>query len=208
VDLQVIQLRQVLSITRMVEVPGPPHLLYVYGPPTDQVTDVEVNGRRGYSFTTQGDAVVVTLPNLMVVRTIAVLGRIMGGVKEAAVVHGFPPHPGLLSGMQLLVQMFIKELLTTPGSDVFSPGSGGGARKIVGSKVISNADLTTSIALALQRTAAAIQKKQAGNLTIPRPERLLSATLIRAQVSPGDESVTVDVELRNQAGVVVRVGLG
>lgn len=208
-DFQVVQLRQVLPIARMVEVPGPPHTLVISGPASDQVTDVEVNGARGYPFQPLGDtSIEVTLPDLCTVRSLAVLGRTMGNLLEAALVLAYPTRPTTLSGMQLLVQMWVKEFLTTPGSDVFDREAGGGAGKIAGSANIVDVNITSNITIAVQRTNQSIIKRQSGNNTIPRSERLLSAEILQVSSSAADQTIKLDVEIKNQSGAIVRVGLG
>lgn len=207
-DLRVTYFREVLPVSKMIEDPGPPHLLFLSGPQTERVVDVEVNGVRGFPFTVSGDRTLcVELPSLFTVRSVAALGRDMGSLTEALIHVGFTDSILDVDGLQLLVQNYLKCFLTSPGSDVFSKKWGGGGNKLVGMVYGKEGDITTAAAEAVRRTTQSIMSRQMSNLTLPRSERLASAKMVTSRLSLDDQTFLLDIEIRNQEGRTVRAGL-
>ena len=207
-DLRVTYLREVLPVTKMVDVPGPPHQLFLLGPEVSRVVDVEINGVRGYKFTVSGPrAIVVDLPPLFTFRTVAVLGREMGKLLDAVIHIGFTTTDTEVEGLSKLVQDYVKCFFSTPGVDVFSKSWGGGGNQLVNAAYAKDGDIATACTAVVQRTNKLIFQRQLGNLSIPRSERLEKADIVRSQRSLDGQEWQLDIEIMNAEGRRVRAGI-
>lgn len=109
-------------------------------------------------------------------------------------------------GILRLVQLFLKILLTSQGSDIFARKIGASALRNLGDtfsaaesgRVVS--DLVLSVANA-QRQLIAIQAR---DTSIPADERLLAAKVTRAAYDRNESALVATIELTSQTG---RVGL-
>lgn len=101
-------------------------------------------------------------------------------------------------GILRLLQTFIRILLRTPGSNVFSPRSGGGLLSRIGDNIsgYSAADAVVSV----DSTRTYIVGVQTSNPNIPPNERLLSAEVINVELNRQEGSLNVTVSLTNHAG--------
>lgn len=105
-----------------------------------------------------------------------------------------------VQGIDKLVQQFTLTMLTTPGSDIFEPNSGGGARAIIGRSVNGSDSPAALLSLAVNRTKQQILRSQAQNSRIPPSERLLSATLSSVEFDAQNTAIRGVVDLRSVAG--------
>lgn len=103
-----------------------------------------------------------------------------------------------VSGIQRLLQVFLRQLLRSPRSNIFHPRSGGGLRRRVGTLFDSSvsADIALSVSSARQYIIAA----QSGDRTIPPSERLLSAEIVGLRPMPEASAVFVTISLRAHDG--------
>ena len=121
---------------------------------------------------------------------------------ESVIKFQIGPMASKVSGILLLMQRFLKMLLTTPGRDIFAPRIGGNALKNVGhtfgkdqgGSIVSDIIVSTATA---QRQLMAIQARDP---TIPRDERLLSATVDSATYNRDELALVVGITLVSQAG--------
>jgi hypothetical protein len=104
-----------------------------------------------------------------------------------------------VEGIQKLVQLVIKVLLTTPGRDIFDPGVGGGFLRQVGRNLSRNnvPGLMTDLTVGISQTQTQIISLQSQDTAIPQDERLLSLNLIDALFD--EASVSIFVALRVQS---------
>lgn len=107
-----------------------------------------------------------------------------------------------VSGLLRLVQLFLKILFTTPGTDIFAPNTGGAGLTFLGKNFSSSAtaDMVRSFVLAVDRTAKQIVAIQSRNPSIPQQERLLAAKVLSAKLHQNETALVVSVELTSQAG--------
>jgi hypothetical protein len=105
-----------------------------------------------------------------------------------------------VQGIDKLVQQFTLAMLTTPGSDIFEPYSGGGARAIIGRSANGNDSPAALLSLAVDRTKQQVFRSQAKNSHIPPSERLLSATLSSVEFDAENTAIRGVVDLRSVAG--------
>lgn len=114
-----------------------------------------------------------------------------------------------VQGMGRLVQLFLKVLFTTPGTDVFNPTVGGGALKNIG-KTFSRAaanGLVGDFVIAVDTTTKQITAMQARKVRLPREERLLSAQVRSARFDVSQTALVVSVLLTSQAGSVASANI-
>lgn len=114
-----------------------------------------------------------------------------------------------LSGMDRLIQSWIMLFLTTPGSDVFSPSSGGGARAIIGAPTDSkNKSASEGLTVAIQRTEAELLRLQAGKKYVPPQEKLLSSSLETITYDDATGTISARVRLKNLVSESASISLG
>ena len=108
------------------------------------------------------------------------------------------------TGMIRLVQLFLKVLLTTPGTDIFDKRSGGGAMKNLG-KTFSKSNsggIVSDFVISVDNTAKQITTMQARQPRLPRDERLLSAKVTQSYFDTAQTALIATVSLTSQAGAV------
>lgn len=117
--------------------------------------------------------------------------------------------PGVVSGILRLLQLFVKLMFSNPGTDIFSPNTGGGALRHVGVTFGSEEgqNIKADFTIAVDRTARHIISTQSRNGSIPRDERLLRATMLGATFSRSTGSLFVQVEVVAQTGNTARANL-
>lgn len=110
--------------------------------------------------------------------------------------------PGKVKGILRLLQLFIKVLLTSPGSDIFNPTAGGGVLSQVGSTFGKDAstNMMTDFVIAVTRAQRQIIAMQSREQRSPRSERLLSASVIGSQFDKLQGAFYVRIQIVNQAG--------
>lgn len=110
--------------------------------------------------------------------------------------------PSKVSGILRLVQVFLKILFTTPGTDIFSPRVGGNALKDIGLTFGKGqgGSIVSDFVIAVGNTQRQIQAIQARDPSIPRDERLLASTVTQAGYNRAEAALIVSVELTSQAG--------
>lgn len=110
--------------------------------------------------------------------------------------------PSKTRGVLRLMQLFLKQLLTTPGTDIFAPKLGGGALRKLGQSVSveEGADIVSGFIISVDNTARQIIQIQGRNQSIPPDERLLSAKVISAGFNKNETALVASVGLLSQAG--------
>jgi hypothetical protein len=110
-----------------------------------------------------------------------------------------------VEGMQKLVQRYVKYLLQTPGTNVFTPG-GGGLNAMIGTNTTSEGkNINTRIIDAINSTNTLMFDEQANQL-LPLSEKFLNASITSVTASEPDE-IILSIKLLNQAGEVSNINL-
>jgi hypothetical protein len=106
------------------------------------------------------------------------------------------------SGIARAVQLFLKVLLTEPGSDIFSPTLGGGALRGLGRTFSKEAagGIVGDFVIAVDNTVKQVVTMQSRKPRLPRDERLLSAQVTSARFDASQTALVVSVLLLTQAG--------
>jgi len=143
------------------------------------------------------------------VQTVSVLSRSLTITRKSLLKFRIGDTPGRVSGLTRLIQLFVKVLLTNPGSDIFNKNFGGGALKNVGSTfgVDEGTSIKADFTIAVDSTVRQIISIQSRNASIPRDERLLTARVVGVTFNRASSSLFVNIEVLSQDGNAVRFNL-
>jgi hypothetical protein len=207
VDFQVVFPQQAIQLNSVRILPGAnPPMLDIIGLDFRSVSEVNINDIESplvvvLSKTRLLAQVPLNL-SLSLLSSVAVISRDLTISPKSLIAFQIGPQASKVSGILRLVQVFLKVLLTTAGSDIFAPRIGASALKNIGQTFGSDqgnvvvSDMIVAVSTA-QRQILAIQSRDP---TIPRDERLLSAVVSNASYNTAEGALVVGVELTSQAG--------
>jgi hypothetical protein len=117
----------------------------------------------------------------------------------------------LVSGIQKLVQLFVKWILQSPGSDVFNPERGGGLQEVVG-QITSSKNMGPVLGVIIRAVSVTTTQIRAAQINVrglPLDERLLSAEVVDLKVYDQQAEARAQVKLQSVAGpeAVAEIGL-
>lgn len=143
------------------------------------------------------------------VRSVQVLSRTFTVTAKSLLRFRIGDTPGRTQGINRLVQLFVKLLLSNPGSDRFNRNLGGGALRNVGRtfNAVEGETVKADFTIAVDRTARQIISLQSRNGSLPADERLLTASLIGATFSRSSAALYMSVELVAQSGRPAQLNL-
>lgn len=215
VDLLTISPQQVINLSRVQVVPGPPRSVHVVGEDFRSVDEVLINQ------VPSPDVVVVDKTHLIAqvpdtallarVNDVVVLSKRLVLSDRSQLRIRIGRTPGRATGILKLMQLFLKILFTTPGRDIFAPNIGGGALKNVGATFGPNEgdNIVNDFVIAVDTTSRQIIAIQGRDSSLPRDERLLGAKVTKATFNQAIGGIDVSVQITSQAGreAVANVGL-
>lgn len=136
------------------------------------------------------------------VNTVSVLSRNLTITPRSFIRFRIPDQPGRVRGILRLIQLYLKLLFTTPGTDIFSPRSGGGALRNVGETFGADegGDIISDFVIAVDQTSRQVVSQQSREPRLPLDERLLSAKVTNAGFNRELGALLVTIELVSQAG--------
>jgi hypothetical protein len=113
------------------------------------------------------------------------------------------------SGINRLVQLFVKTLLTSPGSDIFSHYTGGGALRNLGRTFSKDAagGIVGDFVISVDSTTKQVIAMQSRRPRLPRDERLLSAEVQSARFDTAQTALIVSILLVSQAGTAATANI-
>ena len=207
VDFQVAFPQETVKISQVKPVPGlPVRTLDIYGEDFRSVEDVLMNQVSVPSFVVLGKTrLLAEVPQPLVnltITSIMVLSRKLLISPRSYIRFNIGRTPSKTRGILKLMQLFLKMLLTTPGTDIFAPKAGGGAMVHLGQSVGTNegSDVVAGIIVSVDSTARQIVQIQGRNQSIPPDERLLTAKVLSAGFNKNETAILVGIELTSQAG--------
>ena len=215
IDLQCIAPQEIVQLTQVRVVPGPPRSIAVVGDDFRAVDEVLINQVPSPDFVvlskTQLMAQVPDSALLDRIHTVTVLSKKLTLSDRSQLRIRIGRTPGRVTGIMRLMQLFLKILFTTPGKDIFSPNLGGGAMKNVGSTFGAGEghDIVHDFVIAVDTTSRQIIAIQGRDSSIPRDERLLGAKVLKATFNRSVGGIDASVQLTSHAGreAVANVGL-
>lgn len=212
-DFRVVQAKASLKVTSVSPIRGfhPPSIL-VLGERFQYAETVLYNGTEAFEFVVSSSTrLIVKIPEAQVGRpltSLAVLSPTPTVDADALISFGIPRLGRVVQGMDKLVQDWMLVFMTTPGSDIFDPTVGGGARAIIGKPAYGGGQSAMAdLALAVDRTREQLVRSQAKHPRIPPDEKLLSASLTDVRFNSDTTTLTAVVDLRSMAGGATSVFL-
>lgn len=202
VDLQVIEIRDVLQVTGVRPEPGlVPRSVRVYGKDLRNVYEVLVNDATSpsvYVITNQ-EMLVQVPPSLgrAPVRTVQAVSHKLTSSDRSKITFRIGDTTHGVSGMERLIQTFLKLLLQSPGSDIFAWKLGGGVLRTVARQTTrGGGSMVADLTVGVERTSRQLMNLQSADLSLPLNERLLFARVIEAKF------------IQSQLALVGRIGIG
>jgi hypothetical protein len=207
VDFQVVFPQQAIQLNSVRIVPGAtPPLLDVVGADFRSVDQVLVNGLESpqvviLSRTRLLAQIPVSL-NVAALSSVSVISRDLTISPKSLISFQIGQTPSKVSGILRLIQVFLKVLFTTAGTDIFAPRVGGSALKNLGHTFgdSQGGTIVSDMIIAVSTTQRQILAIQSRDPTIPRDERLLSAVVSNATYDRAESALIVGVSLTSQAG--------
>jgi hypothetical protein len=135
------------------------------------------------------------------VRYVALISEETVTSNETLLRIGLGVIPGQVEGADRLIQLFVKVLFQTPGTDIYHKDIGGGLLRIRKRGTSGNdvSTISAEIAAAIRKTDKDIKGMQAG-LTLPAEERLVSTEILRIRQDPNTQDINVLIALKTLAG--------
>jgi hypothetical protein len=205
VDLQVIAVQDSLPVLFLDYVPGLAiPTLNLRGRDFRSVREVYINGVLSPSFTVLSDSTMLAqIPNSEVqreIRTVNVLSNRFTATARSLIRFRLTRNSRGVTGIERLVQKFIRTAFTTPGSNIFDVSDGGGLQGLVGAagSKYARTDLTGRFANGIDRTRTQIISKQDDSL--PPDEKLAAADLVGVDFDYAEGRVAGRVKLTSVAG--------
>lgn len=215
VDLQTVLPQDVIPVNRTkLTTLGGLQALDVIGDDFSAVDEVRINDIQSPDYVIIGRTrLIAQLPDSLQgnpdVSSIFVLSRTLTITAKSFLRFRIGDTPGQVQGIMRLLQLFVKLLLSNPGTDIFNRQMGGGALRNVGATFNSGEgqEIKADFVVAVDRVARQIIAMQSRNSSLPRDERLLNATLSGATFSRSTSSLFVSIEVVSQDGKPARVNL-
>jgi hypothetical protein len=216
VDFQVVFPIEAIDLSRVRLILGPPRALDIVGKDFRSVDEVFINNVASPDVVVLGpQRLIAQVPEDQLrgdrILNVLVLSKRLTVTARSVLKFRIGKTPGKVTGLQRLVQLFLKVLLTTPGRDIFNKRLGGAGLKNVGGTYGSDqgADIVNDFIIAVDNTSRQIVAIQGRNPSLPREERLLSAKVVRASYVKEESGLDVTVAITSQAGreALANVGL-
>lgn len=207
IDLMVVIPQESIAVSQVLNVPGlVPRTLHIVGADFRAVEEVLMNEVTSPSFLVLSKTeLIAQVPAPLVSETISsvsVLSRRMTLTASSFLRFRLGQTAGKVRGILRLQQLFLRMLLTTPGSDIFAPSLGGGALAHLGQSVSvgDGSDIVSSLIIAVDNTSKQLIQIQGQNQAIPPDERLLSADIISSGFNKNETALLASIAISSQAG--------
>jgi hypothetical protein len=148
--------------------------------------------------------------NVGSIRSVVVISNRLTRTKRSTIKFIIGDTPSYVSGIERLVQTFLKLLLQTPGTDAFAQNIGGGILGAVAKIGRSGGatSMTADVQLGVDRVRKQLIAIQTNDPALAVSERLLYARLLSAKFSPQEQTLFCRIDIANQASQSTVVGLG
>ena len=206
VDFQVVFPQELVTLSSVRILPGiTPRTLDLTGRDFRSIDEVLVNG------VASPDVVVLSktralaqVPAVFVRQTItsvSVISTSLSVTSRSLLRFRIGHTPSKVSGILRLMQLFLKMLLTTPGTDIFAPSTGGGILSRIGATFGKDEGgaIVSDFIVAVGSTQRQIMAIQSRDPSLSRDERLLSAKVLSGGFNKNEAALVVSVELTSQA---------
>lgn len=214
IDLRVVNAKALLRVFSVAPIRGfLPTSVLVVGEKLDRTTEVQYNGVQAEEFViTSSTRLIVKVPPSQIgraLRDIKALSPVSAAKQDAIISLGITTPPKTISGIDRLVQNWVIIFLTTPGTDIFSPNSGGGGASIVGRPTDrSGKGVAADLSMAIEKTKQELLRLQSSNQAVPPSEKLLSSNLDTVEYDAASTVLSARVLIQNMLGDAAEVSLG
>lgn len=207
VDLQCAFPQEMVKVSQVLPVPGMAiRTLDVFGDDFRSVDEVLMNEMPSPSVVVLSKTrLLAEVPDALKsssITSISVLSRRLTITPRSYIKFRIGPSASKTRGILRLMQLFLKVLFTTPGTDIFAPKSGGGALVHLGQSIDvgQGSDVTSGLVVSVDSTARQIVQIQGRNQAIPPDERLLSAKVLSSGFNKNETALIASIELMSMAG--------
>lgn len=202
-SIQILQSYKVAQVTKM-SISG--LTLILEGGRYTNTRFVAVNGMRIDTIRLVGSKLYVTLPKALTLKDIlfvAPMGDMEKVGKDSLLRLSTGVYPKKTSGIERLIQLFVKILYSTRGSDILNPAVGGGLISITkrGYTTGDGQRVIPEIVASISKADSDIKEMQK-SIPLPQEERLVEAKLLSATMDANSGSVDCIVSLISQKGEV------
>jgi len=208
IDLQMIEIRDILAVKRLEIAHGViPRSVYVRGADLRSAAEVWINEYKSPDIIQiDNQTVLAQVPNAIgegPLRSVNVVSSRLTSTKNSRIAFKLGDSTRYISGIERLVQVFLKILLQTPGTDAFSPLLGGGilraAGRLSGSATAAANTLVADVDVGVSRTRRQLLSLQAHEPALALQEKLLYARLLEAKFVPQEQTLYAIIDVANQA---------
>lgn len=212
-DFRIVHARSLLTIFSIAPIRGfQPASIVAIGQDLNTTAEVLYNGISATEFIISSSSrLIIRIPPSQVgkdLRDLQVFASRPLLQADATIVLELSKPPGQVEGLDRLVQSWIMIFMTNPGSDVFSPQSGGGARAIIGTRTDKKSrSAAADLAVSVQRTETELLRVQSKDQTIPPEEKLLLSSLESVSVDDASGTLSARVILKNMVNQAAQVSL-
>lgn len=207
IDIQVACPQELVRVSQAVEAVGVPlRSLFIYGDDFRSAEEVLMNEVPSPSFVILTKTkILAEVPDPLkqsTITSISVLSNKLTSTARSFIRFRLGERAGKTRGILRLMQLFLKILFTTPGTDIFAPKIGGNALAHLGQSVGAEegADVVAGLIVSVDTTAKQVVQIQGRNQAIPPDERLLAAKVLSAGFNKNETALVASIELTSQAG--------
>jgi hypothetical protein len=207
IDLQIVMPQESVLITSAQVVPGAdPPTLDIIGDDFTSVDEVLINDFVCPSYhVISPTRMYATVPDqvpLIDVSKVAVTSRRLVMTPQSYLKFRVSRIPGKVTGILRLIQLFVKVLFTTAGTDIFNPQLGGNGMRPLGRNFgkQETGSILSDFVICVDNTSRQIVTIQGRQAQLPMDERLLSARVTASQFSIDEAALITTVEVTSQAG--------
>lgn len=185
--------------------------LDIHGRDFSGASAILINGYKAPVFVVLSDTrILADIPSAQLgapIQSVSVLRRTVSNSEDTVVsFEALVPSPAVTTSTYL-VQKVLKNLLTTPGSDLFSQQSGGGLLSLLGAIPADTGGVYSLVALRVRNVVEEITALQTEDIGSDPDERLSFVEVIDAAYSEKDTSLDVRLRIVASSGVSVLAGV-
>jgi hypothetical protein len=172
---------------------------------------VLINGHRSPTFVVISDVrLLADVPRAVLgesIKTLNVLKEtVQGSTKSSIISFEAITSAAVVPDSTFLVQKVLKYLFTTPGSDIFSPESGGGLLRLLGSTESSTGSLGSLARVYVSNAVDSLIRDQVSS-SAPIGQKVQSVTVLEATYSRIHTSLDIRLAITSMTGQRVVAGL-
>ena len=205
-QLEVVRFRDLISVQSIPRfIPGvDAPTIEVKGEDFSSVERVLINETASPEFiTVDSTTLYVQLPESVTrISTIEVLSsKFTRTTQSSKLSYEIGPKTRTVEGILKLMQLFVKWLLQSPGSDIFNPERGGGMLELAGQVGSGKMDsLIGSVTRAVENTVTQMRSAQINVPGLPLSEQILSANVTDFDVFESQMTARVRISLVSMGG--------